>query len=130
MGKSNTSKMLIGRYECDIDKGAISIPWLDKGQMKAPCFYEIIKYNDKDFIYVGDITTDKRENENAIERSECRLNENGQWILPKAVLDTLGDDECIWFGLGDRCTITSKKRLNETEPDLDKIREALLKLGF
>lgn len=120
--------MLIGRYECNIDNGAISIPWLDKGELKLPCFYEVVKHNDKSFFYVCD-SEEAKENVTFIERSKCDIDSNGKWILPKTILDALGG-EYIWIGIGDKCMITSKKRLQEYEPDYDKIKEALLKLGF
>ena len=122
--------MIFGRYERDIENGAISIPWLEKGEFNLPCFYEIINYNEKSFFYVCDLQAEVRENVNVIEIGQCELNEDGKWILPQAILDVLGGEECLWLGIGEKCTLTSKKRLQEDEPDYDKIKEALLKLGF
>lgn len=122
--------MIFGRYECNIDKGAISIPWLDKGELSIPCYYEIIKYNGKDFFYVCGADTEIKENVAYLERGKCDLDKSGKWILPKAILDVLGSDVYIFIGIGDKCTLTSKKRLQEAEPDLDKIKDALTKLGL
>lgn len=114
------TKMLIGRYECNIDKGAISIPWLDKDQMKANCFYTVMEYNGRAYIYVHekDIIIDAK----IVESGQCIINENNQWLLPNSVLMYISKGQCVWIGMGDRAELLTKNQLDEDEPSSDELK--------
>jgi hypothetical protein len=65
-----------------------------------------------------------------IDSGECILNSENKWIVPKAVLDALGHEECVWLGMGDRAELVTQEHLEISDKSLEEMKELLLKMGF
>ena len=122
--------MLFGRYEnCKIVNGAISIPWIENKIFEKPCYYTVGQYNDKTHIYVHCNALDD-DLLSIVDSGECAFNDSNRWIVPESVFNVIGENECVWLGIGTHVELISKTQLNETNINLDELKEIMLKLKF
>ena len=127
MEKEKRSSMIFGRYNDKIENGAISIPWLKSKVFKKPCYYTVGQYNNNVHIYVHCNALDD-DLLLVVDSGECAFDKSNKWLVPKSVLDIIGENECVWLGIGTHAELITDNRLNETELNLDELREAMLKL--
>lgn len=121
--------MVFGRYNDKIENGAISIPWLKNKVFNKPCFYTVGHYNNKAHIYVHNSALED-DLLSIVDSGECVLDKNNKWLVPESVSNIIGENECVWLGIGTHAELITENQLNETELSLDELREAILKLNF
>ena len=135
------SGLLYGRHECNVENGAITIPWIYEdalGYMEKPLYYRITEHNDKKMIYVYSSNHEYVPDEESqymtdLEINDCILDEKDQWILPSTVLEILnGETECIWLGIGTHVELYAKKAFEDEAKkiDVEEMKQLLFKLGF
>ena len=128
--------LLYGRYECNIEDGAITIPWIEKNQIEKTLTYIIMEYSNQKIVQVyenSDIDDCSDEQRRVLEKNHCQLDNDDKWIVPNSVLDIFGgDNQCVWLGIGDHIelfTLNSLENINK-KVDVNELKNFLSKLAF
>ncbi|MBR2024213.1 MAG: hypothetical protein IKA02_00215 [Clostridia bacterium] len=128
--ETKKSKMIYGRYMHEIENGTVVIPWLENKIFDLPLYYTILEASERKYISVHENEFQDSEELTPIENCLCQLDENNKWILPKSVLDIVGNESVVWLGLGNRAELTTEKILNENSVDIEELKQILLNLRF
>lgn len=128
--------LLYGRYERNIENGAITIPWIEENKMEKPLAYIIMQYSNGKVVQVYE----KRDADDCsddegkfFEKNDCQLDSDDKWILPNSVLEIFGgDNQCVWIGIGDHIELFTLNSLEDrnNKVDLEELKNILLDLNF